>query len=1078
MRNQSAALREIDAARCVGRWSAVGPLAARLTRHESPGQVFSLIVASEAELEEHLAAVEWDPQEHWKDEGARHDAQDGARLTVRYPMVISGSGRLGAIEKQLRQAGRQTMTEEEEYQYKVVLAKVRFHAADFAQCKGAIESLPVTIGGESSLSPAYAKQLYMAQMVMRGIALEMDGDLAAAHAVYETAVREFRSKLSPQAAVVVPRGSEAGSGPGNHEELVNWPEEALYRRAMLSLALGDKATGLRQLESYICHMDGAIPATFRAFRRLRANRLYMEIVRQGLAADPAAGVPRELRSSVMASHRRHMALLKALYAFPKANEAHAEVLDAVDCAAQDWELVGAFSRPDSLRLLEIMYEAAHLTHNSPRVLRHLVHALIRFGDYHEASLALGTYRMLVERQLEGAKKAVSAAAREGTGARGALDTNNVESINSILRTAVVGARLFFVHLASAPECLSLVHFANGLIEDVDARDPKHEVMPEVPHAVKAQLALWKGAAHGLLAQRSRDPDNRADHHTAALQLLQQAAAQCPDLYDAHYYLALEQALGARDIAAATEAAKQAVALDPRRLEAWHLLALLSTARKDFAKAQQICDVAMRQSEWWDVYCEIEQGAQEADVAEQPTGGLGLGLGLGVPGAGDAAATTTTPATAGGRGTATAATPGSTESGMDFFDIAMTRLAIEGRLNGYNACLEAQPRLFALYGRVYGPAIGSADDIDTASSAMEGGGGCIDALAIGSLRAGRAGPVARRRLSSSQISGKRSLARSLARSVLPRHARYSSHGGDQLFAPSATDDALPQEARPASPGPRLERDSTGGGGPLDASDDGHKQAESPKRQRSMPHLRQPSASSSAATPETPAEAYFDGLVQIAGRAGSGSGAGAGAGGRAAAVAGMHGSKGVYYTAVLTRLGRQRAEAKRALCALWLSTAAAFAALQRPGEAAGATSEALAACPESPEALTMRGRLAVAQSKHMSALNEFHAAVSLEANNIRASVGLAHVEYLLGRRDVALGLLKNITRAHGWSDPEAWYWLGRLERELALQQAGPDGAADARGEAARAQTLARALEYMEYALDLECSQPVRPFSILRP
>ncbi|KAJ2822331.1 GET complex subunit get1, partial [Coemansia furcata] len=215
----------------------------------------------------------------------------------------------------------------------------------------------------------------------------------------------------------------------------------------------------------------------------------------------------------------------------------------------------------------------------------------------------------------------------------------------------------------------------------------------------------------------------------------------------------------------------------------------------------------------------------------------------------------------------------------------------------------------------------------------------------------------------------------------------------------------------------------------------KYAEQPKRQRSMPHLRQASGDSMMPSPDIPTEAYFDTLGHLS-EPGDGAGlspSAGGSGGRTNTVANLHSASGVYYTPVPTRLSHQRKLAKRALCSMWLVTAASFVSLQRMDEASNAISEALASWPESPEALTMRGQLYMEQKQYLPALNELHAAVSLESNNIRASVSLACVEHLLGRRDVALGLLKNITRAHGWSDPEAWYWLGRLERELALEQA---------------------------------------------
>ncbi|KAJ2122695.1 hypothetical protein IW147_003238 [Coemansia sp. RSA 720] len=992
-RHQSV-LKEIDAARCVGSWSTVSALAAKLLKHGSPGHVFASIVGSEAELEEYLAKVEWSPQEHWSDDGMMQRSSDGVRVTARYPMNISSSPKqLEALEKRLQKIGKHTLSDEEAYQLSVVMAKVYFYGCKFEQCQAAVDSLATTIPDEGAVSPVYVRQLYMAQMVMRGITAEMHGDMDTAHSMYDTALAALKERLSSQAALVVPRGSAAGTEK-SLEELVNWAEEALYRRAMASLAQDNIDRGTDELAVYIRVMDNVTPATFRVFRRLRANRLHMQLERQSIGTDASAAALAKER--VLTSHRRQMALLKATYAFPRANEAHAEVLAEVDGAARDWELVRAFSRVESLRLLEVLYEAVYLTFNSPQVLRHLVHVLVRFGDYHEARLAFVTYRELVERQLERVKKAL------GTGST--ID-GGLESVNNILRTVVVGARLFFVHLDSAHECLSVVHFANDLIDDVEARDPDHRIIPPVPETIRAQVALWKGAAHGRLAQRSREPSNRADHHCAALQLLRQAAELNPQLYEAHYFLALELALGARDIAAATAAAKQAAALDATRLDAWHLLVLLSTARKDYAKALQICEVAMRQSVWWPAYNEAQPDVNKS--SESVTHSQALHE-------------------------ASAKVPlGSVDAGMDFFGLAMTHMAIEGRHRGFDASLDAQPRLFALYANVFGSVVAAGDESDDVASAMEAAGISIGSLTVGDLRTGHHTHV--NHLVPSQASGRPSLARSLARSVFSKHTRFSSHGEYPPLPFSASDGAGEAADVPKLP------DHPG-------------QSDQPKRQRSMPHLRAPSGDGSVLSADIPTEAFFDKH----------------GGGRSSTVTHMHSNRSVYSTAVATRQNHQRAQARRALCSLWLATGTAFVALQRLDEAGGAVAEALAAWPESPEALTMRGQLAAAEAQHVTALNEFHAAVALEANNIRAAVALARVEHELGRRDVALGLLKNITRAHGWCDPEAWYWLGRLEHELALECDSD----------ACSQMLRRALKYSSYALELESSQPVRPFSILRP
>ncbi|KAJ2747644.1 hypothetical protein GGI20_000293 [Coemansia sp. BCRC 34301] len=1051
----------------------------------------------------------WDPQAHWMDEGEYGGAGENRRPRTRYPMHISDDSVLSSIEKDMAHVAKQAMTGEEEYQFKVVLAKIYFYGGKFEQCRRALDPLPTALS-DSTLSPAYVKQLYMAQMVMLGIAAEMQGSLVAARDVYEKAVQEFKNSLSSQSTIVVPRSS----GSSSQEELVNWPEEALYRRAMVLLALGDRTGGLRELAGYIRQMDGVAPASFRAFRRVRANRLYMQIVRDSIEAGALS--PLEVKDSVMNSHRRQMALLKATYSFPRASEAHAEVLYEVDCAARDWELVHAHSRGDSLRLLEVLYESLYLTYNSPRVLRRLVHALVAFGDYHEAGLAFGTYLTLVERQLEAVRKAIGTAIADGATDYTSVFGPNFETVNDILQAAITGARLNLVSLSSAHDCLSLVHFAHNLISDVELKDPRHVIIPEIPAGIKAQLSLWKGAAHGALAQKSREPDNRADHHVAALQLLQQAVEQSPRSFDAHYQLALELAIGARDILAATASAKQAVALDPKRTEAWHLLALLLTSRKDYTKAQQICDVALRQSEWWGVYSAITQSSAANKSLERADGNhLGLDL---RPGDDSHPPSTDGNSSAGDLEASAMQAPvatcptGEIESGIAFFELAMTQMAIEGRLRGFDAGLKLQAHLFTLFGHIYGSAMVSGDEFGDVSSTMEASHiGTESAATLGHLRVGGVA-VGLRQIAPSQASGRRSLARSLARSVFSKHGRqrslntpseeaddmsgsalrgpaakehsshtrYFLHGGAHPPLPVlathtnvpgaiASSSQLPQLASDGSMGAvvestrKPEKSVSGGTTP--------NYSEQPKRQRSMPHLRQASGDSMMPSPDTPTEAYFDTLVHLAGQ---GDGAGlspSGGGGRTNTVANLHSASGVYYTPVATRLAHQRKLAKRALCTMWLATAASFVALQRLDEASNAIAEALAAWPESPEALTMRGQLYMTQKQYFPALNELHAAVSLESSSIRASVSLARVEHLLGRRDVALGLLKNITRAHGWSDPEAWYWLGRLERELALEHADLDNGVSS------SPMMRRALEYTTYALDLEMSQPVRSFGVLR-
>ncbi|KAJ1935562.1 hypothetical protein GGF37_005947, partial [Kickxella alabastrina] len=606
------------------------------------------------------------------------------------------------------------LNDEERFQQQVIAAKIRFYGGhyDADTDAGADEEPGSREPPTFVLSPAYGKQLAVARRVMRGVALERRGELAAARAEYAQGVREFSACIDDAgcAVVVVPRSS------GAHEELVNWPEEALYRRAMAGVSLGEPGA-LADLGGYLRQMDAAAPHAFRAMRRLRANRVYGDGLRTG------GGAPVDERVRV---HSRQMALLRAAFAFPRADETHGEVLAAVDAAASD--LLGTAPRV----LAGLLGAAVELTFNAPRVLRHLVAALERAGDFHEAALALRTYEQVAERQVKKASKRAAAAAADAD-----ADADTVRLVADVLAACADGARLRLLRLDDAHGALALVHFAQAAVAGVGAGAGAHPELAAAVRATRAPLALWKGAAHARLAQRSREPGNRADHHAAAVQLLRQAAADDDAAADAHFHLALELALGARDVAGATVAAKRAVALDARRLDAWHLLALLSSARKDDAQALRVCDVAMRQSAWAGVLDAVAAGCEPPPQF-----------------------------------------PADVDAGAQFFGVAVTRMAVEARLRGHEASLAAQPQLFALYGCVFGGVLAGDGDGDGVRDGQSSSAEAANAAAAARSHSSGRRSLARSLLSRSAIS--RSV---LSRSIFSHHSRVNSHG------------AMPHDARP-------------------------------------------------------------------------------------------------------------------------------------------------------------------------------------------------------------------------------------------------------------------------------------------
>ncbi|OMJ23592.1 hypothetical protein AYI70_g2170 [Smittium culicis] len=64
------------------------------------------------------------------------------------------------------------------------------------------------------------------------------------------------------------------------------------------------------------------------------------------------------------------------------------------------------------------------------------------------------------------------------------------------------------------------------------------------------------------------------------------------------------------------------------------------------------------------------------------------------------------------------------------------------------------------------------------------------------------------------------------------------------------------------------------------------------------------------------------------------------------------------------------------------------------------------------------------------SEIRAAASLSPHNLDVMISLTKLEFKLGNWEMAYGLASEITQGVGWSNPEAWFILGLLEKKVAL------------------------------------------------
>jgi tetratricopeptide (TPR) repeat protein len=88
-----------------------------------------------------------------------------------------------------------------------------------------------------------------------------------------------------------------------------------------------------------------------------------------------------------------------------------------------------------------------------------------------------------------------------------------------------------------------------------------------------------------------DPETRPEHQSKAIEHLQRAVDLDPTNFDNLYHLSFVQA-ELRDVESSIVTVRKAIILSPSRKEAWHLLALLSTARKEWDAGLKLADAGV------------------------------------------------------------------------------------------------------------------------------------------------------------------------------------------------------------------------------------------------------------------------------------------------------------------------------------------------------------------------------------------------------------------------------------------------------------------------------------------------------
>ena len=122
-----------------------------------------------------------------------------------------------------------------------------------------------------------------------------------------------------------------------------------------------------------------------------------------------------------------------------------------------------------------------MTFQSPRVMRHLMHALEGSGNYTEAEHFLDSYLFMVENE----KKTL---AKTGANVQDEDLVPDIDSDEDILRTMSAGVRLLVKYLNKGEKSLHLAQNMEAKCNSWLVEDPL--VLAEVWHAVGIANSLW------------------------------------------------------------------------------------------------------------------------------------------------------------------------------------------------------------------------------------------------------------------------------------------------------------------------------------------------------------------------------------------------------------------------------------------------------------------------------------------------------------------------------------------------------------------------------------------------------------
>ncbi|KAI8144130.1 hypothetical protein BJV82DRAFT_77339 [Fennellomyces sp. T-0311] len=743
------------------------------------------------------------------------------------------------------------------------------------------------------------------------------------------------------------------------------------------------------------------------------------------------GIPLQqaFSTEIMCMHTIYEQMLFSMVHFPKVGQGNSLVLSFLDQLARDVDLSGG--TPSQLRgFIEVLNRAAQRTFNSPGIMRYLFLTLDRLGDYDEAKYALKTYIYLIGLSSQGWEEACQTGDALITDPSGkSVPTPPVDSdlMDNLVKDSAHGEKNSIA--------------ANHTTED----EPLEKIMQVFLAAIRTQcIYLCDGSEALILAELAR---KKLEHvSTPEDDDWKILGAQAHRAVGAAYSLLARQThdatLRSSYYEKGLESLYESVELDPNAWETYYQLALQHAEMHDIQQAVQTVAKSLQLNQthlpsWHLLTLACSCPVQDDLVKALKTCEIGL-------------QESEDPETQGGS--------------EQRISLQITRTLLLGAIDGPEAALEAQEELFAVYGKISAmeSSLSNGESLVQERGIYQNNAFVVSG-SLGNLSETQLSQQRRRGLSvsSNSVTGR---AQVDEKHILASRSHDDVRSGrlkPNLSSSSRTRSASNFNAKPetdpspflAVPNPSDDKTDTESVTTVSTHTSKHhhglhlfsSRSSSRKSKRDLAANDQSKSSLNMASNNVAQDARSFTNSASSMRSNS-----------------VNSIRTLLQPSTIpTRIPMlvrlRHRQAARLLSNLWLLSASSFIKLGKGEEAFKAIEEAENAdWTTNPRVWCMLGRFWMITNSIDDAIAAFEKGMVTDQNEVDCRVWLARVHIDIGDLDIAEGILDSVTKGSGWDCAEAWFYLGRIYQKTAR--------------------AARGKECMIYALELESTRPIQPFSVL--